>query len=152
MNEDFRDLLFAMVDTGVRFLVVGAHALAVHGVPRATGDLDIWIEPTADNAGRVVAALEQFGAPLEALKVSRYDFLQPDHVVQVGLPPRRVDLLTGISGVDFPGAWDRRVSMPLEGRAIPVIGRADLVANKRATGRQRDLGDLEALGELHPGE
>lgn len=148
MNEDFRDLLFALLDAQVRFLVVGAHALAVHGVPRATGDLDLWIEPTAENAQRVVAALERFGAPLGALKLSSHDFVQPDHVVQVGLPPRRVDLLTGISGVDFPGAWDRRVSMPVEDRAIPVIGRADFVANKRATGRQRDLGDLEDLGEL----
>jgi hypothetical protein len=148
MNEDFRDLLFAMLDAGARFLVVGAHALAVHGVPRATGDLDLWVEPTPDNARRVAAALERFGAPLAALRLSPEDLLLPDQVVQFGLPPRRVDLLTGISGVTFAEAWDRRASTKVEGQAVPVIGRADLVANKRATGRQRDLGDLEALGEV----
>lgn len=99
MNDDFRDLLAALLASGVRFLVVGAHAMAVHGVPRATGDLDVWIAVDGDNANRVYEALARFGAPVAAMGLSRDDFLQPDQVIQVGLPPRRIDVLTSISGV-----------------------------------------------------
>jgi len=147
MNEDFRDLLRALLEAGVRFVVVGAHAMAVHGVARATGDLDVWIAVDPANADRVMDALSQFGAPLAAMGVSRADFLREDQVVQVGLPPRRIDLLTSISGVGFEQAWDGRVTREVEGMAIPFLGRDALVLNKRASGRAKDRADLEALGE-----
>ena len=145
MNDDFRDLLFALHGAGVRFIVVGAHAMAVHGVPRSTGDLDIWIECAEDNARRAWRALREFGAPVEALGVTRNDLLRPGTVVQIGLPPRRIDLLTRIPGVEFEDAWRNRTETVLEGCPIACLGRADLIANKRATGRTRDLADVELL-------
>jgi hypothetical protein len=146
VNDDFRDLLAALLAAGARFLVVGAHALAVHGVPRATGDLDVWIEADPDNARRVHGALVAFGAPVAAMGVTREDFIRPDQVVQIGLPPRRIDVLTAISGVPFEEAWPERVTHDVQGLAVPFIGRAALVKNKRAAGRAKDVADLEALG------
>jgi hypothetical protein len=147
LNQDFLDLLAALVQSEARFLIVGAHAMAVHGIPRATGDLDVWIARDAENADRVCAALARFGAPLAALGVSRDDLLREDQVLQVGLPPRRIDVLTSISGVAFDEAYPDRVTREIGGLAIPFLGRAALVRNKRASGRTRDLADLEALGE-----
>jgi hypothetical protein len=149
VNRDFRDLLAAFLEAGVRFLVVGAHAMAVHGVPRATGDLDVWIAPDPENADRAWSALVAFGAPLPAMGVSRADFGRPDQVVQVGLPPRRIDILTSISGVGFEESWPERVTHETDGLAVPFLGRAALVRNKRLTGRAKDLADLEALGEAN---
>jgi len=151
MNEDFDDFLAALIAAGARFLVVGAHAMAVHGVPRATGDLDVWIERTAANADKVWRALIEFGAPVEDLAVSRADLEAPGVVIQIGLPPRRIDILTDVTGVDFERAWDERVVIELGGLAVPFLGRETLIRNKRATGRLKDLADLEALGE-EPGE
>ena len=145
MNDDFRDLLVALHDAGARFIVVGAHAMAVHGVPRATGDLDVWIESTEANADRAWHALCEFGAPVEALGATREDLLQPGTVIQLGLPPRRIDLLTRITGIDFEDAWRGRVEQVLEGCAVPYLGRADLIANKRATARTQDLADVTLL-------
>ena len=147
MNDDFRDLLRAMLDAGARFLVVGAHALAVHGVPRATGDLDVWIAIDPENADRVMRALARFGAPLPAIGISRADFLREEQVIQIGLPPRRIDVLTSISGVGFGDAWESRVTAEVDGMAVPFLGRDTLVRNKRASGRAKDRADLEALGE-----
>lgn len=147
MNEDFRDLLAELLATGTRFLVVGAHAMAVHGVPRATGDLDVWIAADPANADRVWTALLRFGAPVAAMGVGRDDLTRPDQVVQIGLPPRRIDILTSITGVGFDEAWSGRVTHDLGGLPVPFLGRAELVRNKRATGRTKDRADLEALGE-----
>jgi hypothetical protein len=147
VNEDFRDLLAALLAAQARFLVVGAHALAVHGVPRATGDLDVWIAADPTNAQRVWSALLRFGAPVAAMGVSLDDLTLPDRVVQIGLPPRRIDILTSISGVGFDEAWPDRVTHEVGGLAVPFLGRAALVRNKRATGRTKDRADLEALGE-----
>jgi hypothetical protein len=147
VNEDFRDLLAALLSEGARFLVVGAHALAVHGIPRATGDLDVWIAGDAENARRVFEALVRFGAPMAAMGVTRADLSRPDQVVQIGLPPRRIDVLTSISGVSFEEAWSDRAVHDVDGVSVPFIGRAAFVKNKRATGRAKDLADLEALGE-----
>lgn len=148
MTDDWTDLLIGLLDARARFLVVGAHAMAVHGVPRGTQDLDVWVEPAPENADRIWAALAAFGAPLESLGLSLDDFMRPDTVVQLGLPPLRVDLLTAISGVpDFGVAWSRRREAPVAGRSVPFLGREDLIANKRAAGRLKDLADLEALGE-----
>ena len=151
MNDDWLDLLRALVSTGARFLVVGAHAMAVHGVPRGTQDLDVWIEPSAENAPRVWEALASFGAPLSSLGITREDFTQPGAVIQIGVPPNRIDVLTTISGVpDFAAAWRERRVHEVRGHPVPFLGRATLVTNKRASGRRKDLADLEALGELPP--
>jgi hypothetical protein len=147
VNEDFRDLLAALLGAEACFLVVGAHAMAVHGVPRATGDLDVWVAGDPANADRVWSALLAFGAPVAAMGVSRDDLTQPDRVVQIGLPPRRIDILTSISGVAFAEAWSGRVTHDVSGLAVPFLGRVALVRNKRATGRTKDQADLEALGE-----
>ena len=147
MNEDFLDLLGALIAAEARFLVVGAHAMAVHGVPRATGDLDVWVSTEAANADRVWEALLRFGAPVAAMGVSRQDLSRPEQVVQIGLPPRRIDILTSISGVSFDEAWGGRVTHEVGGLAVPFLGRDELVRNKRATGRTKDRADLEALGE-----
>ncbi len=147
MNEDFRDILAALLGSGARFLVVGAHAMAAHGVPRATGDLDLWVARDEDNAARVFSALKGFGAPVAALGLTLADLTRPDRVIQLGLPPRRIDILTGISGVGFDDAWVDRLRHSVGDLNVPFLGRAALVRNKRAAGRAKDLADLEALGE-----
>jgi hypothetical protein len=144
---DFRDLLAAFTGNGVRFLVVGAHALAAHGVPRVTGDLDVWVEPTTANAARAWRALAEFGAPLETLSLRESDFVQPDRVIQLGLPPYRIDIMTAISGVRFPDAWPDRLEGTLFDVPVAFIGRAAFIRNKRASGRPKDLEDIRALGD-----
>jgi hypothetical protein len=143
MNRHFVEMLSALSATGAKFMIVGAHALAAHGTPRATGDLDIWIRADAENAARVLDALRIFGAPLQDL--TQEDLRTPDLVFQIGLPPSRIDILSSLSGVDFDSAWPRRVEVDIDGRPVPVIGRQDFVANKRATGRPKDLADLALL-------
>ncbi len=145
MNQDFLDLLRAFIDHSVRFLVVGAYALGVHGRPRATGDLDVWIEPTPENAGRLMRALQQFGAPMG--QVTTDDFSRPGIVFQMGLPPLRIDVLTELSGLTFDEAWPSRTQAAFGPVTVGVIGRDAFIKNKRATGRAKDLGDIEALGE-----
>ncbi len=146
LNEDFRDLLKAFAEGDVRFLVVGAYALAVHGLPRATGDLDVWIEPTSENARKAYSALASFGAPLRDL--TEEDLATPGTVFQIGVMPRRIDVLTQLSGIDFESAWPHRIFGTYEEIQFPVIGRNELIQNKRATGRPKDLVDLDALVRL----
>lgn len=146
MIKDFHDVLAELIAVGARFLVVGAHALSAHGVPRATVDLDIWIATDVENASLVYQALAQFGAPLETLGVRVSDFTQPDVVTQFGLPPFRVDILTSVSGVEFDAAWQERIESEIEGVRVPILGLQDFVQNKRASGRKKDLADLESLG------
>lgn len=140
-------MLFALSAAGAEFLVVGAHALAAHGVPRATGDLDLWVRASAENAERVWKALEQFGAPLHHLTMD--DLARPDVVFQIGVVPQRIELLTSITGVTFDDAWANRMYVEIDELEVPVLGRSELVRNKRAVGRTRDLADIEELGE-HP--
>jgi len=151
LNEDFKDLLEALLEAEAEFLIVGAHAMAVHGVPRATGDIDILVRPSEANAARVIAALERFGAPLEVHGVSQADFTRADLVYQVGLPPRRIDLLTSISGVTFAEAWASRIEVELEQLRLPVIGKEALLRNKRSTGRKKDEVDAELIAEANEG-
>ncbi|MDH4352004.1 MAG: nucleotidyltransferase [Gemmatimonadota bacterium] len=143
MNRDFAEMLAALSEAGADFMVIGAHAVALHARPRATGDLDIWIRATPDNANRVWAALVAFGAPLHELTLA--DLTSDDLVFQIGMPPNRIDLLTTISGVSFDEAWRRRTTVALWGLTVPVIGREDLVTNKRAVRRPQDLADLAEL-------
>lgn len=143
LNPHFREMLSILSDEGVEFLVVGAYALAAHGVPRATGDLDFWVRREAENAGRLMGALERFGAPTE--RISSDDFLEENLVFQIGREPSRIDFLTSIDGVEFDEAWGSRVEVELDGVRVPILGKADLIRNKRAVGRTRDLADLEQL-------
>ena len=145
--QDSLDLLDAFAEEGVEFLIVGAHALAAHGLPRATADFDVFVHATPDNARRVVRALRAFGAPLRAHGVDETDFATPGVVYQLGLPPKRIDVLSRISGVAFAEAWPDRVEVVLAGRRVAVLGREALLANKRASGRRKDLLDVEALEE-----
>lgn len=145
MSEDMRDMLEAMTRAQVEFLVVGAFAMAVHGVPRATGDIDLWVKADSANAERVMRALRDFGAPIEQHAITVADFTTAGLVYQIGLPPNRIDLLTQIDGVTFNAAWSRRASGSLFGVAVPVLGLDDLVANKRASGRPKDRVDVQLL-------
>ena len=140
-------MLRALIEADVEFVIVGAHALAVHGVPRATGDIDVFVRPSRENAERVMNALRAFGAPTSAHGVSRSDFETGGNVYQIGLPPRRIDLLTEISGVDFDDAWGSRVRVERSGLQLPFIGLEALIRNKRASGRDKDLVDVKTLQE-----
>jgi hypothetical protein len=143
VNGDFAEMLSALSGERVEYLVVGAYALAAHGLPRATGDLDIWVRATPDNADRVLRALRAFGAPL--LDLSRDDLLRPDTVFQIGVAPGRIDLLTGLTGLTFEEAWPSRVTAIVEAQTVPVIGRGELLRNKEATGRPQDVADAAWL-------
>lgn len=143
VNSDFRDLLLAFNDAEVRYLIVGGLALAFHDRPRFTKDLDVWVEATDDNAGRVYRALAEFGAPLE--KITPVDFSKADIVFQIGIAPLRVDVMTSISGVSFSEAWASREKSSYGDVPVNVIGRDDLIANKRATARAQDLLDIQGL-------
>jgi hypothetical protein len=143
MNQDFTDLLRAFIAADVRFLIVGAYALAVHGRPRATGDLDVWVDATPDNAHRVMRALAEFGAPLS--DISAADFAVPGVTYQIGVPPGRIDILTELTGITFSEAWPDRLRRAFGDVDVDFIGRASFIRNKRATGRAKDLGDIEGL-------
>ena len=150
LHEDFRDLLVLFADAGVEFVIVGAYALAFHGAPRASGDIDLFVRPSLANAQRVFDALARFGAPLESAGVTAGDFAQPGAVYQIGLPPRRIDVLTEISGVTFDEAWTSRVAGEVEGRTVGFIGRAALLKNKEASGRPKDIADAARLRQTIP--
>jgi hypothetical protein len=143
MNPDFVDLLRAFSAAEVRCLIVGAYALAVHGRPRATGDLDVWIDATPENAARIMPALRTFGAPM--IDVTESDFAQPGVTYQMGVPPGRIDILTTLSGITFDEAWPTRIRRPFGEIEADYIGQDLFVRNKRATGRPKDLVDIEGL-------
>jgi hypothetical protein len=145
LPDDFRDLLVELHDAGAAFVVLGGHAVAFHGHPRATKDLDVLVRADAANAKLVYFALAQFGAPLQTFQVSEHDFATYDGVLQIGLPPRRIDILNRADGISFDEAIADGASFELEGRRIPIIGRAALLENKRAAGRAQDLADIKAL-------
>ena len=145
MQPDFKELLALFNAHHVEYMIVGGYALAFHGAPRFTGDLDVFVQPDPENAQRILAALETFG--FASVGLTPGDFSHPDQVVQLGVPPVRIDLLTSLTGA----SWDEACAGRTAGRYgdVPVyyIGREQFIANKRATGRQKDLADLEMLGE-----
>lgn len=145
LPEDFRDMLVELADAGARFMVVGGYAVAHHGHPRATEDIDIWVDPEPANAHRVFAALANFGAPVAQLDITEADLQSYDGVIQLGLPPVRIDLLCRIDGVGFEEAWAERDVVKIDDRDVSVIGLQRLLQNKRASGRMQDLADVEAL-------
>lgn len=143
LNKDYREILQLLLEEKAEFLVVGAYAMAAHGVPRATGDIDLWVRPSNDNAHRIYRALARFGAPLE--DTGPLEFASPNLVFQIGVAPRRIDILTSIDGVSFGDAASDRLLVSIEGLAVPILSRAALIANKRASGRPKDLLDLATL-------
>jgi hypothetical protein len=143
LNPDFRDMLSALCEEKADFLIVGAYALAAHGHPRATGDIDIWIRASEENAKRVWRALMRFGCPLFDLKLD--DLKTPDLIFQIGVEPRRIDIVTSITGVEFDEAWPDRKEIEIEGLKIAAIGRSHLLKNKKALGRPQDLADVAWL-------
>lgn len=142
-NPDFTDLLLAFNAAEVRYLVVGGYAVAFHARPRFTKDLDVWVDPSPENARRTWEALRRFGAPLSGVTVQ--DLANPEMVYQIGIPPNRVDILMGVTGLAFPDAWEHRVAGTYGDCPLHVLGRHDLIRNKRATGRPQDLLDLQVL-------
>ena len=146
MYNDFKELLSALNAHQVRYLIVGGYAVSFHAEPRATKDLDILISPDTANGKAVYAALAQFGAPLEGLSAN--DFTEPDSFFRIGTPPVMVDILSRISGVEFEGAWQRKVDVPIdETLTVPFISRDDLLASKISAGRAQDLADVAELRE-----
>jgi hypothetical protein len=143
LNPDFKEMLSCLKGEGVEFIVVGAYALAAHGFPRATGDIDIWVRNSSGNARKIMHALKRFGAP--ASDISEEDFTSADLVVQIGVEPCRIDLLTSISGVEFDEAWENKFVIAIDELEMYVLSKADLLKNKLATGRDKDRGDIAWL-------
>ncbi len=144
-QEDFEELFELLNRYSVKYIVVGAYALAFHGAPRYTGDIDLFVKPDHKNARNIMHALEDFG--FGDLDVSEKDFSTPDMVIQLGVPPVRVDFITSLSGVDWEAAEAGVVSGSYGQVTVDFLGKTELLRNKRAIGRYKDLADIEALGE-----
>ena len=143
LPRDFREFLRLLNENRVEYLLTGGYAVGYHGYPRATGAMDIWVNPTRDNAGRIVRVLIAFGFSAEM--VSAEPFLRPHQIVRMGVPPVRIELLTTLSGVDFEACYARRVVDTLDEVEVQILSLNDLKVNKQAAGRLRDLSDLENL-------
>jgi hypothetical protein len=148
LNSDYRDILSIFNEEKVEYLVIGAYALAAHGLPRATGDIDLWINREQQNVHKVWRALEKFGAPLTNLKEN--DLCNPEVVYQIGVAPNRIDILTSIDAVEFHEAWRQRIEVNIEGLSVSVISRPHLIANKKTVGRPQDLVDIDRLEKETP--
>ena len=150
LNEDYKDMLHALSDEKVKFLLIGAYALAAHGYPRATMDIDIWVMPSPQNADAVIRALRRFGAPLHNL--TKEDLQKDGTIFQIGVAPRRIDIITAASGLQFEEVYGRSMSVNIEGIEVHIPLIDDLILNKRASGRTKDLADAEALQSLKNSE
>ena len=148
LDADFSEFVGLLAAHDVRYMIVGGYALAAHGLPRATGDLDAWVWAQPGNAKRLLTALDEFG--FGGIGISESDLTSDDCVIQLGYPPYRIDLLTRIEGVDFDDAWTRHIDLVLDGVVVPCIGRDDLIANKRAVGRPQDVADVQRLTARQP--
>jgi hypothetical protein len=143
--QDFKEFIELLNARHVEYLLIGAHALGFYGAPRFTGDLDILVNPTLDNAHRIIEALKEFG--FESLAFTVEDFTNPDSIIQLGVPPVRIDLITSITGVTWEQAWQGRQKGNFGNISAFYLGKQEFIANKRAVGRKKDLADLEELGE-----
>ena len=143
LNQDFKEFIQSLNDNGVRYLVVEGYAVALHGYPRYTKDMDVWVEMTSENAFKVVKALDQFG--FGSLDLKESDFVIPDQIIQLGYPPRRIDILTTLPSVEFSECYPSRTTVDIEGVSVNFIDHENLRKNKKATGRHQDLADLENL-------
>jgi hypothetical protein len=141
-------MLCELLDSKVDFLLVGAYALAAHGFPRSTGDIDLWVRADIETGPRTFNAIKRFGAPIHDLTIE--DLSKPGFIFQIGVPPVRIDILTTVSGLTFDEAWSNRIIVNWDGLDIPVIAREDLIVNKRATGRTKDAADVERLEQDNP--
>ena len=150
LNEDYKDMLLALSGENVRYLLVGAYALAAHGYPRATMDIDIWIMPSPQNADAVIRALRRFGAPLHNL--TKEDLQKDGTIFQIGVAPRRIDIITAASGLTFEETYSRSLSVDIEGITVHIPSIDDLIRNKKASGRTKDMADVEALELLKNSE
>jgi predicted nucleotidyltransferase len=150
LNEDYKDMLQALSDEKVKFLLVGAYAMAAHGYPRATMDIDIWVMPSPMNADAVLRALRRFGASLHNL--TKEDLQKDGTIFQIGVAPRRIDIITTASGLQFEEVFGRSLSVNIEGIEVHIPLIDDLIRNKRASGRTKDLADAEALESLKNSE
>lgn len=148
LSKDLREFLALLNSNEVEYLVVGAFAVAYHGYPRYTGDLDLLVRASEQNAERLLRALSEFG--FGALGITKEDLLSAGNVIQLGVQPNRIDILSSISGVGFDDAWATRQEGSLDGLAVKFIGRDALIRNKRATGRAKDQGDAEELNKRTP--
>lgn len=144
LPPDFSEFLRLLNENDAEYLLVGGFAVNVHGYSRSTGDITVWVDPSAENAGRVAAALRDFGFPNATPAL----FTEPDQIVRMGVPPLRIEILTGIDGVEFDSCYQRRISVRTENIEMPVIRLEDLIANKKAAGRPKDLADLDELETL----
>jgi hypothetical protein len=145
LDRDFSEFIASCAAHRVHFLIVGGYAVAAHGHPRFTKDLDVWVWLDEQNAGRLVSALEDFG--FGSLGLTPADFLEEGVVVQLGYPPKRIDILTQVDGVDFEPCWERRVYVEIGGQRVPFLSAEDLVANKKASGRPQDIADATVIEE-----
>lgn len=145
LNKDYREMLQGLLDNKVEFLVVGAYAMAAHGYPRATGDLDLWVFTSRENAEKVYKALGEFGAPLE--QIDKNSFSEKGIIFQIGVAPCRIDIITQIDGVEFEQAYPKRKEIEIDGIKIPVISKEDLIHNKESTGREKDKLDSKFMRE-----
>jgi len=143
LDKDFNEFVELFLEHNVRFLIVGGYALAAHGLPRATGDLDAWVWINPENAQNIMRALNAFG--FQNLSLTESDFSREDSIIQLGYPPFRIDILTSIDGVAFDQAWEKKVVVELNGMNVPFIGRDDLITNKKAAGRPQDIADVSRL-------
>ena len=146
LNQDYKDMLFLLLKNNVDFLLIGAYAMAVHGFPRATADIDIFVRPDPKNAQQVYKTLADFGAPLN--NISSSDFENPGTIFQIGINPRRIDIITEIDGLSFDEAAEGKEIVEIEGLYIPVISKLKLIINKLSTGRDKDRLDAENLKKL----
>ena len=145
LNNDYKDILLSLSNKKVKYLLVGAYAMAAHGYPRSTMDIDLWVMPDPENAHLVLAAIEDFGAPSGNL--SPKDFLEKGIIFQIGVAPRRIDILTSVDGLEFEDAFANSEKIEIEGISVNVLSVPDLIKNKRSTGRTKDLADAETLEE-----
>ncbi len=143
LNQDFKEFIKSLNENEVKYLVIGGYAVAFHGHPRYTKDLDVWVELSEQNASRLMKALDAFGFGSLGLKAA--DFLEPEQVIQLGYPPNRIDILMTPKGIDFATCYDQRVLVDIDGTVCSFIDLDNLLKNKRSTGRYQDLADVENL-------
>jgi len=143
LNKDFKELLELLNAQNVEYLIVGGYAVVFHGYPRYTGDIDIWINPTEKNASKILKCIKDFGFTSLGLTIN--DFTSPDSVVQLGYSPFRIDIMTSVSGIEFHESYKNKIRKEVDGIEITIINLEDLIKNKNAIGRHKDLNDIENL-------
>ena len=143
LNQDYREMLSCLIEEKADFLIVGAYALAAHGNPRATGDIDIWVKNDPENGRKVIKALAKFGAPIANLSIE--NFVKTDTIIQIGVVPCRIDIITGIDGVRYAEAWENKIEVEVDGLKLFILSKADLLKNKIAANRDKDQSDIAWL-------